>query len=151
LAGSTTDRFHQPAPRECALLILRLLQARLEEQKHRGERDVTRARISQATIRRLCGRSQVPPELLVDIQEFLLAAGWCLFCIGPSYFGIIKLKNVEGWPRISSGRIGRELIDVAKGKGDYVFTKVDGLLLGRAQQQEAALLARGSEAEDADE
>src|SRR2546421_10416849 len=63
-------RYHQPSARECALLVLRLLQAREEELK---DRELSRARISQSTLRTLCGRSQISNDLLVGIQEVMVA------------------------------------------------------------------------------
>ena len=56
-------RYHQPSARECALLILRLMQAREQEVV---DREVSRARISQCTLRRLCGRSQITNDLLLE-------------------------------------------------------------------------------------
>jgi hypothetical protein len=91
-------------------LNLRLLQAR------EGEvgREVSRARISQTTLRILCSRSQNGNDLLLEVQEFLLTAGYWLFCVGPTHFAIIKRNAVEGWARISSCRIGKELTEVAR-------------------------------------
>jgi hypothetical protein len=123
-----TERYHQPTSRECALLVLRLLQVRQEEINERKEsREVSRARISQSTIRKLSGRSQVPTDFLIEVQEFLLAAGWALFCIGPTHYAIIKLKAVRGWARTSSNRIDDELKAVARGK--YDFAALEKLLL----------------------
>ena len=123
------ERFYQPPARQCALLILYLLQAREDE----VSREVSRARISQTTLRRICGRSQVPNDLLLEIQEFLLAAGWCLFCVGPTHFAIIKKKAVEGWGRISSGRIKDELTAVSRGKFD--FERLEPLLLSQEAEE----------------
>jgi hypothetical protein len=109
------DRYHQPSVRECALLVLRLLKARTKEL----DREISRARISQSTLRRLFGRSQITNDLLLDVQEILLAAGWCLFCAGPTHFAIIKKQAVEGWARISSGRIKNDLANVSKGQYDF--------------------------------
>jgi hypothetical protein len=117
------ERYHQPSPRESALLILRLMQAR-EQEVHR---EVSRARLSQSTLRGLCGRSQITNDLLLEIQEFLLAAGWCLFCVGPTHYALIKKKAVEGWARISSGRIKDELRAVSHGQ--YDFEPLEPLLL----------------------
>jgi hypothetical protein len=88
---------------------------------------VSRARISQSTLRSLCGRSQITNDLLLEIQEFLLAGGWCLFCVGPTHYGLIKKKAVEGWARISSGRIRDELSAVSRGQ--YDFEPLEPLLM----------------------
>jgi hypothetical protein len=117
-----------PADWQCALLILRLLQAREEEfEKKKGKkRNVSRARISQNTIRRLCGRSQITHEFLLQMQEYLLAAGWALFCIGATHYAIIRLESVHGWSRISSKRIADELKLVAQ--GGFPWKKYEDLL-----------------------
>jgi hypothetical protein len=124
--SEAVGRYHQPSARECALLVLRLMQAREHEVK---DREVSRARISQFTLRNLCGRSQITNELLLEVQEFLLAAGWCLFCAGPTHFALIKRKAVEGWARISSGRIKDELTAVSL--GTYDFERLEPLLMPR--------------------
>jgi hypothetical protein len=124
------DHFHQPTTRQCALLILRLMQAR-EQEVHR---ELSRARISQSTLRRLCGRSQISNDFLLEIQEFLLHAGWALFCIGPTHYAIIKLQAAQGWGRISSKRIEDELTQVAHGQ--YDFGQLDPLLLQQEPKPE---------------
>jgi hypothetical protein len=121
--SESIGRYHQPTARECALLILRLMQAR-EQEVHR---EVSRVRISQSTLRSLCGRSQIPNDLLLEVQEFLLTAGWCLFCVGPTHYALIKRKAVEGWGRISSGRIKGELTAVSHGQ--YDFERLEPLLM----------------------
>jgi hypothetical protein len=101
---------------QVALLILRLVQARDEEFEEKGlKRRVSRARMSQNTIRRLSGRSQISNDFLVEVQEHLLAAGWVLFCIGPTYYALIKLESVQGWNRISTKRIAEDLKKVRRG------------------------------------
>jgi hypothetical protein len=109
-------------------LVLHLLRAREKE----VDREVSRVRISQSTLRTLCGRSQIGNALLLEVQEFLLPAGWCLFCIGPTHFGIIKRKAVEGWPRVSSGRIRADLSLVSRGQ--YDFEQLEPLLLPQASE-----------------
>jgi hypothetical protein len=116
-------QLHQPTPRECAMLILRLLEARGQE----VEGEVSRARISQVTVRRMCGRGQLTTDFIHDLQNILLAAGWCMFCVGPTHYAVIKVKSVEGWSRISSKRISDELTRVSRGQFD--FRQVEHLLL----------------------
>ena len=99
-----------PTEWQCALLILCLIRAREREfEERRLKRKVSRARLSQNTIRKLCGRSQIANDFLLLVQEYLLAAGWALFCIGPTHYAIIKLELVQGWSRISSKRIAEDL------------------------------------------
>jgi hypothetical protein len=101
---------------QCTLLILLLIEAREKELQARGRRrSITRARISQNTIRRLCGRAHLPDAFLWDLQQHMLAAGWALFPISPAHFAVIKLESVQGWGRISTKRIAEDLGRVARG------------------------------------
>ena len=95
-------RLHQPTAHECALLVLRLLQAKIDE----AGRSVTRARLSELTLRKLWVRSRVTDDLLHDVQEILIHGGWALFWAGAS-FAVMKLDVVEGWGRISWKRTRR--------------------------------------------
>jgi hypothetical protein len=137
--GSGTDgqaeRPYRPTERQCALLILRLIQAREEDLENKGpKRRVSRARFSQNRIRRLCGRSQISNDFLAEIQEHLLAAGWALFCVGPTYYALINLESVQGWSRISSKRIADELKLVPR--GEFPWNKYEDLLI--AQENDTA-------------
>ncbi len=116
-----------PTPWQCALLILCVIRARDDEFKKKGlERTISRARLSQNTIRKLCSRSQIPNDFLLEMQEYLLAAGWALFCIGPTHYAIVKLESVRGWSRISSNRIADDLKLVPR--GEFPWKKYEGLL-----------------------
>jgi len=118
----------RPTEWQVALLILRLIQAREAEFRERGlERKISRARISQNTIRKLCIRSQISNDFLIEVQESLLAAGWIFFCIGPTHYAIIKLESVRGWSRISSKRIADDLNEVRS--GTFTWKKYKELLM----------------------
>jgi hypothetical protein len=99
-------------------------------------RTVSRARLTEITIRRLWRRTRVPEGFLLEVQEFLLSAGWALFWAGSSY-AIIRVAAVEGWPRISSKRIEDDLQRLARGRFD--FDGIEHLLLSHddiADQEE---------------
>jgi hypothetical protein len=145
--GQAVSPQFRPVEWQCALLILRLIQAREEEFERKKERRmVSRARISQNTIRRLWGRSQISSDFLLAVQEYLLAAGWALFCIGPSYFAIVKLESVQGWSRISSKRIADELKLVPR--GDFPWKKYEGLLTPNDNETAADERETDGEGED---
>ena len=108
------ERLTLPDARQSAGLIVALMANRGEEQ-----RNITRARLAQSTIRKLTGRGQLSIEFLSEVQSYLLAAGWCLFCAGPSHYGIIKVSAVLGWPQISSKRLSKELNQVRRGLFDF--------------------------------
>ena len=117
-----------PTSQQSALLIALLIDAREKELESKGgRRRISRARISQNTIRKLCRRAHLPDSFLQDLQLQLLAAGWALFCASPSHFGVVKVESVQGWGRISSKRIARHLDQVAR--GSFPWKEYEHLLL----------------------
>ena len=115
-------RASRPSKRQCAMLIAYLLKKKNEE----GGRDVTRAQLSPSTLQRLLGRRSVSPQLLTEIGEWLLRAGWVLFFAGTTY-AIVRLDVVQGWNRVSSKRIRDDIHKV--GIGEFDFEALEGLLL----------------------
>jgi hypothetical protein len=51
---------------------------------------------------------------------------------GPTHFGLIRRSAVEGWARISSGRIRNELTDVSRGQ--YDFGQLEPLLMPQVSE-----------------
>jgi hypothetical protein len=129
VSGEPPDRFYQPTPREAALLVLHVLRTKESE----TGKDVTRARLTEITLRRLWGRTRISDELVLEVQEYLLNAGWVLFWAGSSY-AVIQVSSVEGWPRISSKRINEDLDKVSTGKFD--FELLEPLLISGSQHAE---------------
>lgn len=117
------DRASRPDDRECAMLISHLLATKQAE----VTKEVTRARLSDVTLRRLFRRQRITPEFLVEVQEWLHRAGWVLFFAGTTY-AVVKIKVIDGWGRISSKRIGEDLEKV--GRGEFDFDSLEHLLLG---------------------
>jgi hypothetical protein len=112
----------RPTAFQAALLLLRLREARDEEKektKDKEEKGMTRFRVSELTLKRICGRPRLHPEFLTEMQDWLLRAGWAFFFADRS-FGMIKLEAVESWTRLGSKRIADELDAVAKGDFDFV-------------------------------
>ena len=107
------------------MLIAHLLATKQE--KLPGDREITRARLSEITLQRLFKRRRISPELLADVQEWLFRVGWVLFFAGTTY-AVVKMEVINGWGRISSKRIGEDLEKVGKGKFDY--DSLEHLLLG---------------------
>ena len=79
---------------------------------------MTRFRVSELTLKRICGRPRLHPEFLIEMQDWLLQLGWAFFFAGRSY-GMIKLVAVDSWTRLGSKRIADELDAVAKGSFDF--------------------------------
>jgi hypothetical protein len=113
----------RPTAFQAALLLLRLRESRDDEKnrtksKDKEERITTRFRVSELTLKRICGRPRLHAEFLTEMQDWLLRAGWAFFFADRSY-GMIKLEAVETWTRLGSKRIAEELNAVAKGGFDF--------------------------------
>ena len=65
--GSSTHPGHayQPKPRECAMLLLHLIDAKQVE----AGKEVTRARLSEATLRKLWCRRRITTDFVHEVQE----------------------------------------------------------------------------------
>lgn len=100
--------------REAALILLRAV----EERGDRRDKELSRARLSTLTLKRLWNREILSEVWLAEVNDWLLSAGWTLFRAGTA-FGVVKRSIVENWPRISSKRIRDELERVAAGRYDF--------------------------------
>ena len=112
------------------MLIVHLLATKQQEVP--GNREVTRARLSEITLRRLFMRRRISPEFLAEVQEWLFRAGWVLFFAGTTY-AVVKMKTVDGWGRISSERIRGDLDKVDE--GGFAYDALE-YLLGRFEERE---------------
>jgi len=119
--SSEPDRATLPSERQCAMLLAHLLMTKQAEQ----DRELTRARLSEITLRRLFGRQRLTPTFLLNVQEWLFHAGWTLFAAGATY-AVVKTKVVDGWRRASSKGIAPALKDVRRGK--FNFDSLEHLL-----------------------
>jgi hypothetical protein len=101
-----------PSGQECALLLLRLLEKRNEEG------GVSRARLSEITLRRLWQRDRLGRELLDEVEEWLWRGGWSFFYARTTY-AVVKTSAVLSWSRLSSKRMHQELAQVREGTFDF--------------------------------
>jgi hypothetical protein len=124
-------RASRPNKRQCAMLILHLLDTKQGEVL--GNRVVTRARLSEITLQRLFMRRRISPELLAEVQEWLFRVGWVLFFAGTTY-AVVKIKVIDGWGRISSKKIQPDLEKV--GKGDFDYDPLERLLLEPGEHED---------------
>jgi hypothetical protein len=107
-------RVFQPDAQECAILLILLIRG-----NESGEqREISRVRLAEITLKRLWGRHRLTDSFLAEVEEWLFRAGWALFYAGTT-FAIVKTKAVEGWPRVSSKRLRGELEKVARGEFDF--------------------------------
>jgi hypothetical protein len=106
--ASRTPRPYQPDALECALLLLLLIQPK----------EGNRVRLAEITLKRLWKRRRLADEFLRDVTEWLFRGGWALFYAGTT-FAAVKVKSVQGWPRVTSKDLGAELEKVARGQFDF--------------------------------
>jgi hypothetical protein len=130
--GIIKGRATRPDERQCAMLIAHLLATK--QQEVGGDREVTRARLSEITLQRLFKRRRIDPELLSEVQEWLFRIGWVLFFAGTTY-AVVKMKAIDGWGRISSKRIDEDLEEV--GRGEFDFGSLEHLLVESKSSGEA--------------
>jgi hypothetical protein len=100
--------------RQAALTLL----YSIEERGERRGKELSRARLSQVTLKRLWNRESLGETWLAEVNDWLLSAGWTLFYAGTT-FGIVKTSVVEDWPRIASKRIQGMLDQVAAGQFNF--------------------------------
>jgi hypothetical protein len=112
---------YMPTTKECALLLLLLIKTKEEE----TGKAVSRFRIAELTLRRIWGRRRITPELVEDVNDWLVRGDRVLFFAGSSY-AVILASAVESWSRISSKSIRAETNAVLAGTFD--FSALDELL-----------------------
>jgi hypothetical protein len=136
---------YKPTAHECALLLLRLIEAKEDERKKKGGRDaeskVSRLRIAEITLKRLWGRRRTAPEFVEEVAEWLSGADFTLFFAGTTY-AVVRTSVVENWPRVTSKRLSADLLAVAQGA--YDFSKLERLSPAPEQEEE------GDEGKDQD-
>lgn len=106
--------FYKPVPYECVLLLL----ATIDERERRRGKKMTRAQISETTLRRLWNRERFTQDFLDEVKDWLLSAGWALID-GGSTFAAVKVDAVGNWPSVASSRIQHILDQVQKGNFDF--------------------------------
>ncbi len=109
---------HKPNPQQAALLTLMVVQVKDEERQKAGGEPMSRFRISETTLKRLWLRKRLERDFMVEVEDWLLEAGWALFFAGSTY-AMIKVASVEGWARLTSKQIDNELEKVSRGKFDF--------------------------------
>lgn len=120
---------YRPNAKECALLLLRLIEAKEED---RGG-SMTRVRLSEITLKRLWDRKRLIQDFLLEVEEWLLVGGWALVFAGETY-GAVKVDAVSGWPRVTSKRLSEEIEAVTEGTFD--FSNLERLLQPATEAQE---------------
>jgi hypothetical protein len=114
-------KMYTPTPRECALLLLRLIE---ERENRRGEK-TSRVRLAEGTLKHLWNRRRLTERFLEEVEDWLLIAGWVLIYSGSTY-GAFKADTVKGWSRVSPKRLAEEIDQVVR--GTFNFDTLEHLL-----------------------
>jgi hypothetical protein len=128
---------YKPDSREAALLLLHAL----EERGQRRGKEMTRARLSRVTLKRLWNRENLSELWLNEVNEWLLSAGWIVFYAGTT-FGAVKNSIVENWPRVASKRFEDVLDEVRRDSFD--FSKLEPLLRTPARTDSIAAVPKAT-------
>jgi hypothetical protein len=134
-------KLYKPDPRECAMLFLKLV----DERVTRRGKEMTRAQISEGSLKRLWKRERFSDQFLEEVQDWLLSTGWALFYAGGVY-GAVKTDAVGNWPTLASSRIASLLNDVARGK--FEFDALESLLSAGSDTAKPEEEAPHDEADD---
>ncbi len=113
---------YKPNPRECALILLRMIE---EREDRRKKKPMTRVRVSELSLKRRWNRRRLTQDLFSQVGEWMLTAGWALFDAGTTY-AAVKVDAAENWPSVSSKRTDEELKNVMT--GDFDFRKLEHLI-----------------------
>jgi hypothetical protein len=113
-SARTAPARHMLDAKECALLLLRLIDAKETE----SGRTLSRFRVAEISLRRIWGRQRITPEFVGDVNEWLARAGRTLFFAGNSY-AVILTSAVDSWSRLSSKWIAREIEEALAGAYDF--------------------------------
>jgi len=81
---------YKPTARECALIFLRLIEAKERETR----KPMTRVRLAEITLKRLWKRQRLTEQFLADVEEWFLTAGWWLVYAGSTY-AAVKIAAVR--------------------------------------------------------
>jgi hypothetical protein len=119
---------YMPDARECALLLLRLIEAKAD-----GAKPLSRFRVAEISLRRMWGRQRITQEFIGDVNDWLFRAGRVLFFTGSSY-GVISISVVESWSGLTSKLISTETSQALAGK--YDFTVLEDLLSVKEEADE---------------
>lgn len=95
---------YRPSADECAVLLGAALRRHAEE----AGKEITRARFTEKSMRRICGRRMLRGAFLDDLATAMLDREFVLMQ-GSRYYGVLKETSLEGWTRVTSTPIAEEL------------------------------------------
>lgn len=101
-----------PTPYSVALL------AALNVQRYCAEKgkSLGRVRLSRSTLCALSKRKTFRRAFMDELHESLESLGWMFFELPDGGFAMLESSSVSGWTKISSSRVAKEAVAVAKGR-----------------------------------
>ncbi|USY23960.1 hypothetical protein NIZ92_11565 [Alcaligenes sp. 1735tsa3] len=68
-------------------------------------KEVSRFRVSKASVRRISGYGNLSPKFLGSLKEELLELNWLLFDLTDAEFGVFLIAKAGSWVRLGSNRV----------------------------------------------
>ncbi len=100
-------------PSAYAAALLTVLNAkRYSEEK---VKKVTRFRVSRQTLGKLAKRQLLRSSFLDEYEEHLRSLGWTMIELPDASYAFLETASVEGWTKISSTRVSKEITKIAIG------------------------------------
>jgi len=121
---------YEPTPRECALLLLHVMDTKEKE----SGRPVTRFRLSEMSMRRLCLRAQISADFTAEVANWLSRAGVTLCFVGPAYI-VLRTEVLDSWLRITTKRLSSDLRRVSE--GEFNFSELERLMIIPEKNEES--------------
>ena len=95
-----------------------LLALSLKRKEDELTKELSRARISEKTLKRVTGRRRLDQRFIADLNECLLDFDLILVDTGEA-IGLLRASSVKGWPRMNANRIIDEIESSRRGKLDF--------------------------------
>jgi hypothetical protein len=81
-------------------------------------KELSRARVSEKTVKRVTGRRRLDQRFVADLNECLLDFNLLLIDTGDA-IGLLKASAVKGWPRMTAQSIVEEIKQSRRGELDF--------------------------------
>lgn len=87
-------------------------------------KEISRYRLSKASLKRMAGRARLHPSFLLEVDEALAELGWQFIEHGDAEFSVIEISKIAVWPKLSSKRLLQAgLLESPEEEIDNLFQK----------------------------
>ncbi|AWP24020.1 hypothetical protein C4901_12360 [Acidiferrobacter sp. SPIII_3] len=110
-----------------ASTVAMLIALNLHRYGQERAKDITRIRLSSATLRKIAGKQRLREAFLEEIEDALFEIGFLFLRVDDGTFGVIAKASVSNWSRLSAKRINDLLgadPDTIQGKYDETLPPV---------------------------